>query len=53
MTISISQALARELRVKRQEITVLDLERIRWSSKTTDAQKQAALSIYERLPLTV
>lgn len=53
MTISITEALARELRVRRQDITLLDLERILWSSKTTDAQRQAALSIYERLPLTV
>src|SRR5581483_2481243 len=53
MTITITEALARELRVRRQEITLLDLDRILLSSKTTTAQKQAALSIYERIPSTV
>ena len=52
MTISISQAIQRELRVRSQEISLLRLERILFSPKTTDSQKQAALLVYEQLPVT-
>jgi len=51
MTVVISEALARELHVRSNEVTVHQLERILNSSRTTDEQKLAALSIYEKMPL--
>jgi hypothetical protein len=51
MTISISQAVQRELRVRSGEITLLRLERILFSPKTSESQKQAALTVYEQLPV--